>query len=279
MDAAELRNAYLDLLKSSLLATANGPVEVYRPIDSAGGRFLRNTLQGWLRRRGGAVLADRATVDPGLNTEGRYNAYALPPGAMTMIGPKRLDNIQRCLVDVLERDVAGDLIETGVWRGGAAILMRAVLKAYGDPGRSVYAADSFEGLPPPDSERYPADKGLTLNEHPILAVSLEDVRANFDRYHLLDDRVVFVKGWFRDTLPRLRNHQWSVVRLDGDLYESTTDALVNLYPGLSSGGWLIVDDYGDIAACRSAVNDYRVAHGITETIETIDWTGICWKKR
>jgi O-methyltransferase len=95
---------------------------------------------------------------------------------------------------------------------------------------------------------------------------------------LLDDQVTFVKGWFRDTLPTLRDHTWSVLRLDGDLYESTMDALVNLYPGLAPRGWIIVDDY-EIPACAQAVDDYRQKEGVSEPILRIDWTGICWQKQ
>ena len=110
--------------------------------------------------------------------------------------------------------------------------------------RSVWVADSFEGLPKPDAGRYPPMRGDVNYTAEELAVSLEEVRANFERYGLLDDRVRFVEGWFRDTLPRLADRRWAVIRLDGDLYESTMDGLLNLYPQLSVGGYLIVDDYG-----------------------------------
>jgi predicted O-methyltransferase YrrM len=126
-------------------------------------------------------------------------------------------------------------------------------------------------------ERYPADDGLQLHLWPGLAVGVDEVMANFDRYGLLDDQVTFVEGWFRDTLPALKGHRWAVIRLDGDLYESTTDALENLYDGLSPGGALIVDDY-EIPACRQAVNDFRQRRKIDDPITAIDWTGIWWQK-
>lgn len=274
---ADLRTAYLELLKKALRSATAGPMELYHPVQTEGGPFLRTTVQKVLLKRGHARLMYPMTIDPGTDPEGKRFVTALPPGAMTMIGARRLDNIEQCVTDVIANAIPGDLIETGVWRGGATILMRAVLKAYGVTDRSVYVADSFEGLPPPDADRYPADTGLYFNKFRELAISLEEVRANFERYDLLDDQVVFVKGWFRDTLPGLKDHRWSVVRLDGDLYESTTDALVNLYPGLSPGGWIIIDDY-EIEACRKAVTDFRTANGIDEEIITVDWTGICWKK-
>lgn len=196
----------------------------------------------------------------------------------TMCSFKRLDNVQRCVEDVLKRGIPGDLIETGVWRGGVPIFMRAILAAYGDTERVVWVADSFQGLPEPDPERYPEDRGLDLSQVSELAVSLEQVRSHFDRYGLLDAQVKFLKGWFRDTLVHAPAGPLAVVRLDGDLYESTMDALTYLYPRLSVGGYLIVDDYGAIASCRAAVRDYRAAHGITEKILPIDWTGVYWRR-
>jgi len=201
-----------------------------------------------------------------------------PIVAHTMIGLKRLDNLQFCVDEAITNGVRGDLIETGVWRGGAAIFMRAMLKAYGVTDRCVWVADSFEGLPPPDGGKYPPDAGDRLHEATELAVSLEEVKANFERYGLLDNQVRFLKGWFRDTLPAAPIERLAVLRLDGDMYQSTMDALVNLYPKLSEGGYVIVDDYGAIPACRQAVHDYRSANGITGEIRDIDWTGIFWQK-
>jgi O-methyltransferase len=197
-----------------------------------------------------------------------------------MIGLKRLDNLQTCVERVLHEGVPGDLIETGVWRGGATIFMRAILTAYGVKDRQVWVADSFEGLPLPDPEKYPEDEGDEFHtpELEILAVPLEEVRDNFRGYGLLDEQVRFLRGWFRDTLPEAPIKSLAVLRLDGDMYESTMDALVNLYPKLSPGGYCIVDDYGAIEACRQAVHDYRDAHDIGEEIIPIDWSGIFWRR-
>jgi hypothetical protein len=201
-----------------------------------------------------------------------------PSCAHTMVGLERLNNLQACIENVLSEGVPGDFIEAGVWRGGATIFMRAVLKVKGVKDRRVWAADSFEGLPSPNPAKYPLDSGLTFNQYSYLAVSLEAVQENFRRYDLLDEQVVFLKGWFRDTLPGAPIEQLAVIRIDGDLYESTMDALVNLYPKLSVGGYLIVDDYNDIPACRQAVIDYRHAHAISSLITPIDWTGVYWRR-
>lgn len=198
--------------------------------------------------------------------------------AHTMAGMKRLDNVQACIEQVLAANVPGDFIETGVWRGGVPIFMRAMLAAYGVTDRRVWVADSFDGLPPPTPEKYPEDEMYPLHAIDELRVSLEQVRSHFDRYGLLDAQVQFVPGWFRDTLPTAPIDSLAVLRLDGDLYESTMDALIHLYPKLSEGGFVIIDDYGAIPACLHAVHDYRQAHGITEPVLPIDWTGAYWRR-
>jgi O-methyltransferase len=209
----------------------------------------------------------------------RANGTFWPPRAETMIGMKRLDNLQFCLEDVIRCDVPGDFIETGVWRGGACIFAQAILKAHECTGRNVWVADSFKGLPPPNPELYPADKGDEHHTHESLRISREQVEQNFRRYGMMDTNVKFLHGWFRDTLPAAPIEKLAVVRLDGDMYESTMDGLKHLYPKLVPGGYLIVDDYGAVEACRKAVEDYRTEQKIEDKIQTIDWTGIYWQKR
>lgn len=198
--------------------------------------------------------------------------------AHTMIGRKRLDNIQVCLEAVLTDDVPGDVIETGVWRGGSTILMRGILKAYGVTDRLVWVADSFEGLPPPDADNFPADKGVDFSGIPELAVSVDKVRDNFSRYGLLDEQVRFLKGFFRDTLPTAQIERLALLRLDGDLYESTMQALTYLYPKVSVGGFVIIDDYGALDACKQAVHDYLESYKVRAQIQQVDWSGIFWQK-
>jgi O-methyltransferase len=231
--------------------------------------LMKRCLTGWLYADAGA-----APFDDGSRAEGRD----WPAVGHTMVGFKRLDNLQACVEDVIARKIPGDLIETGVWRGGSTILMRAILKAHGDTTRRVWVADSFEGLPSPDPEKYPADAGDDHHTYVDLSVSLESVQSHFERYGLLDEQVRFLKGWFKHSLPTAPIERLAVARLDGDMYESTMDALVNLYPKLSSGGYLIVDDYGYVESCRRAVHDYRAAHGISEEIVKVDWTGVYWRK-
>jgi hypothetical protein len=216
----------------------------------------------------------------GFNFAARLEGKDWPSEAETMIGLKRLESLEACAATVLGENVPGDFVEAGVWRGGASILLRAVLRAYGDPERCVWLADSFEGMPVPDAMNYPADgRDLLYLHNDHLAVSVETVKRNFAKYGLLDERVRFLTGWFRDSLPNAPIDRISLLRLDGDLYESTMDILRNLYHKVSPGGYVIVDDYGALDSCRAAIQDFRTHNDIAQPIVSIDWTGVYWRKR
>ncbi|MBO0675911.1 TylF/MycF family methyltransferase [Mycolicibacterium sp. S2-37] len=264
----DVRSLYLDLLRRNL--TRYGMSERIPSEWPLRRRLLLKTVNTLTPVFRGSGTSEHAARDLGLDW---------PAEAETMIGMQRLTSLQHCVETVLEDDIPGDLIECGVWRGGACILMRAVLVAYGDHTRSVWLADSFQGVPRSDPANYKADRGIRADfAAGILGVSEEQVRANFARYGLLDDRVRFLPGWFKDTLRDAPIDRISVLRLDGDLYESTIQALDALYPRLSPGGFCIIDDYSAVKACEKAVTDYRAAHGITTAIIDIDGTGVLWRK-
>lgn len=268
----DVRSLYLDLLRRTL--TRFGMVERMPSQWSIGRRLLLkgfNTLHPMRNNTG------MRTSPFGLGA--RDLGLDCPAEAETMIGMQRLTSLQHCVETVLTDDIPGDLVECGVWRGGACILMRAVLAAYGDETRNVWLADSFEGLPPGDGENFKADKGVRLDRFAfVLAVPEAEVRANFERYGLLDERVRFLPGWFKDTLHDAPIDRIAVLRLDGDLYESTIQALDGLYPRLSPGGFCIIDDYNAMEPCRQAVTDYRAKHGVTAEIVDIDGSGVLWRK-
>lgn len=206
----------------------------------------------------------------------RRDGEIWPYYADTMMGVTRLDHLHHCVETVLADGIPGDFIETGVWRGGGCIFMRGALAAHGITNRKIFVADSFRGFPPLELPQDADDDVETFKS--FLSVPLATVQENFRRYGLLDDQVVFLEGWFKDTLPVAPIEQLAVLRLDGDLYSSTMDALTALYRKLAPGGFCIVDDYGAVDSCRRAVIDYRDAHAITTPIERIDWTGAFWRK-
>ena len=207
----------------------------------------------------------------------REQGWDWPSKAPSMIGAKRMDNLRGECERVIKAGIPGDFMETGVWRGGACIMMRAVLKAYQVADRRVIAADSYAG-PPLPTAGIAADAGADFHTYKEFAVPLDDVKAAFARYGLLDEQVVFLEGLFKDTLPMAPVEQLALLRLDADMYESTMDGLVNLYPKLSPGGTLIVDDYFLFEAQRKAVDEFRATHGITDPIIQIDHFGGYWIK-
>ncbi|MDC1287582.1 TylF/MycF family methyltransferase [Gammaproteobacteria bacterium] len=199
-----------------------------------------------------------------------------PERAHTMIGGKRLDNLHNCLDSIIAEGVPGDFIETGVWRGGATIFMRAFLAAHDISDRKVFVADSFSGLPPPDP-RYPEDQEDEHHKVSFLSVSLEEVQSNFQKYDLLDQQTIFLPGFFEDTLPTAPIDQLALLRLDGDMFSSTIQVLEALYHKVASGGFVVVDDYG-LDGCKAAIDQFREREGINAPMEKVDWTGTYWRK-
>ena len=273
----DVRRRYIDLLKKALLNEtaleaeaayflARDALETGEPVDELAWLDPRHRAPEHFDRVREARSAGRY-----FERKPRNVGYA-----HTMVGRKRLDNVDHCVSRVLADGVAGDLVECGVWRGGVSILMRAMLAAHGIRDRTVWAADSFAGLPKPNPPHDTLD--LSADVRPELAVSLERVRENFALYGLLDDQVRFLEGWFADTLPDAPIESIAVLRLDGDLYESTMVALTALYDRVSLDGYVIVDDYNALPDCRAAVDGFRAARAIHDEVVAIDWTGVYWRK-
>lgn len=227
----------------------------------------------------GALSGDPA-ISPwssGYDPEVRLIGRDWPATAQTMIGLARLRNIRVLAEQVFDQGVPGDFLEAGVWRGGACIYMRGLMAAHGIENRTVWVADSFQGLPPPNPDLYPSDAGDPHHTFKELRVSIEEVQANFERYALLDDQVRFLKGWFAETLPEAPLSQLALLRLDGDMYSSTSETLHALYHKVSPRGYVIIDDY-ILAGCRKAVDDFREQFGIAEPLQDIDGAAVFWRK-
>lgn len=171
---------------------------------------------------------------------------------LTLLPWSNLQHLDFAIRDTISRNIEGDFIETGVWKGGACILAKSIYNEI-SPNRKVYVADSFEGLPRPDP-MYPQDANDMHYTDDMLKISLESVKDNFEKCGLLDDNVIFAKGWFKDTIRNLDIEKISILRLDGDMYESTIQVLEPLYEKLSIGGYCIVDDYQHHKGCKEAVD-------------------------
>jgi len=251
---------YLDLLKKCLtaslydesawhiMASSSDPSErtLKRPLH-----FGWQVLRDWVARllyTKKLLLVQERPLDMALRNEGKDWPYF----GYTMAGHRRLENVQHCVADVLQQGIPGDLIETGVWRGGTTIFMRALLRAYNVTDRTVWVADSFEGLPAPTAAQDQRD----LSQTDFLKVSVDQVKKNFEKFDLLDDQVQFIPGWFSDTLPTAPIQQLAILRIDCDLYSSTMDVLTTLYDRVSPGGYVIVDDYYSWPECQQAVTEF-----------------------
>lgn len=273
---------YLSLLKEVLTdyIRVDNPDASAMPLRyvraSSSFKRARNSALSAFARIWGLELVKPSRVNAEKRRELRANGLDWPPLAETMVGLKRLDHLQGLVETILAENIPGDLLEAGVWRGGASIFMQAVLTVNNARDRAIWLCDSFEGLPPPDP-KYPADAGLDFHKHSILAVSVDDVRRNFERYDMLGDNLRFVKGYFEDTLAEAPVDQIALLRMDGDMYSSTTSILNALYDKVSTGGFVVVDDY-NIEACVKAVTDFRDTCGVTDPIMPIDGAAVFWRK-
>lgn len=268
---------YIELLKRVLIGYDRigsydlHPLDIVQPNWRTAFLFPLDRL---LRVRNFAICKREPVV-----AEKRLLGMDWPADALTMIGMARLNNLETCIRTIHEEGVPGDLLEAGVWRGGAAIFMRAMLQELDVKDRTVWLADSFAGLPPPDPATFPADRGNTLHTLKILRVGSDEVRSNFRKYDLLDEQVKFLEGWFEDTLPSAPISELALLRLDGDMYGSTIVALAALYPKVTTGGFVVVDDYHAFPACKKAVDHYRSEQGITDDIIAIDNESVYWRRR
>ena len=182
--------------------------------------------------------------------------------------------------------VHGDFVETGVYRGGTTAIMMKLLMQF-DKTRKLFAFDSFEGLPAPNLMDGDNSFGIKGVQGSINA-SMDEFVFNLKKWEAFDDNIIQIsKGYFNETLPVSNVKQIAFLRLDGDLFISTHDALVNLYAKVVPGGYIYVDDYGSFAGCRKAVDIFRTKNHIFEKIHyvrenhnfnQITFEGIWWRK-
>jgi O-methyltransferase len=257
-ESDDLRDAYLDLLKLSLCDLVGAET---RMVWKGEGIVFTRQLDGDEQRRW------------------RVDGSDWPENALTMVGLRRLDDLQTRVEELVADGVTGDVIEAGAWRGGASILMRATLDSLGDD-RRVWVADSFQGFPRPEPGTADEVLETDLGANDYFAPGVDAVKGYFERFGVAD-RVEFVPGFFEQTMAGLAGRSWAMIRLDADGYGATRLALDTLYPGLARGGYIVVDDYftPGLDVCRDAVDGFRTEHGIDDPITRIDWTGARWRKR
>ncbi len=287
-ERVDLRDKYLALLRNTLTRAIDGDAIDYRDADEAPSwikpeseedrkniakarELLRavgsNSTEHWLDVRRCVRLDSRRIA------EGRQ----VHPNAETMVGLRRLENIEQLIRDVCEKNVPGDYVEAGVWRGGASIYAAACLQAYSRTPRAQYLYDTFGGFATVENPDSP-DYGDEHWKQTMLQVSREAVRANFVKYGLLTDNVAFVEGDVRETAPRHPARPISVLRLDVDLYDPTMAALENFFPKISPGGFVIIDDWNyevnGRRPAQDAVKDYLAERRRSVEFVPIDYMAV-----
>jgi len=203
---------------------------------------------------------------------------------ITMVSPERMANVRDSAMAVIEQGIEGDFVETGTWQGGCSLVMRAVNNVYGDTSRRAnWLFDTFEGLPGFDERDTKVEQsiGSTQKMDPVgsykFAGGLETVQKHFvtilgDNFKNLN----FQKGFFKDTVPVAAVKKIAVLRLDGDMYSSTMDVLNVFYDKVSSGGYVIIDDYGHWPQCKKAIHDFfdkERGMDIANLLKKVDYTG------
>lgn len=206
----------------------------------------------------------------------------------TMTSPERMIATADAVEYVIDRDIPGALVECGVWKGGSVLAMLLTLQRHGITDRDVYLFDTFEGMTRPTEEdtsrfeRKPLivfDREVAKGERPWAAAFADEV---FGLDKVKDvvlgsgypaERVHFVVGPVEETLPDQGPDQVALMRLDTDWYASTKHEMEHLYPQLSTGGVLIVDDYGHFDGARQAVEEYFDANGRRPLLARTDYTG------
>jgi O-methyltransferase len=255
----------------------HGVIVLKIPIGSLGAiaRFIEEKT-GWRVIRSletPGALPDATARD--LDTIRRVRAY-------TMTSAERQWALINAVRYVVQARVAGDIVECGVWRGGAAMAAALTLLGEGAGDRRLWLYDTFAGMtePAPDSDGSAAVDEWRQHrrrdgESDWCRASLEDVRANMELTGYPAEHVRYVKGSIEETLRDPMNipDRIAVLRLDTDWYESTRIELEKLYPRLAAGGVLIIDDYGYWQGARKAVDEFFAAGVAPILLNRIDETG------
>ena len=199
----------------------------------------------------------------------------------TYTSPERIVALCNAVRYLTNNRVPGAFVESGVWKGGSMMAAMMTLKSLGDLSRECYLYDTYEGMVEPTSEDISitgtsaqqsfheiANQGGKMTYSP-----LEEVMGIIRNTGYPDEKTFYVKGKVEDTIPAVAPDKIALLRLDTDWYGSTRHELENLYPRISSGGVIIIDDYGHWAGARKATDEFFQKHKIHILLNRIDYTG------
>ncbi len=248
--------------------------------------MLKRVNQGFrklLRSLGGRPQSQEFPPDFDKATRELFE-YVQP---FTMTSMERLFALRRSVEYIVKWSIPGDIVECGVWKGGSMMAVALTLIELGATDRKLYLFDTFEGMSSPtavdrDSSGEAAVDLLQRADKKTSKVwgycPLDAVRRAMHDTGYDDDKVLFVKGKAEETIPNYAPKEIAILRLDTDWYESTYHELKHLYPRLSVGGVLIIDDYGHWEGAKRAVDEYIDQQNLRLLLHRIDYTGrICVK--
>jgi hypothetical protein len=205
----------------------------------------------------------------------------------TMTSMERLFSLRRSVEYIVGADIPGDIVECGVWKGGSMMAVARTLMELGDVSRELYLFDTFDGMPAPTAadKQHSGEAAIDLlrqsdreTSHVWAFSPLDEVKRAMQDTGYAKDKIIFIKGRVEETIPLNAPAQIAILRLETDWYESTYHELVHLYPRLSIGGVLIIDDYGHWQGARRAVDEYFSQQKVRPLLNRIDYTGrLCVK--
>jgi hypothetical protein len=244
--------------------------------------LVKRRLRAALRRHGDDELVPEPGPDAYADLDEPANRLWEDVRPFTMTSRERVFALRSAVEYVVRCGIPGDFVECGVWKGGSARAMARTLLERGVSDRDLYMFDTFDGMPPPTdadvalggtSARELLDREDKASSVVWALSPLDDVRRVMEATGYPMERVNFVKGMVEETIPSRAPTRIALLRLDTDWYESTYHELVHLYPRLSVGGVLIIDDYGHWAGARRAVDQYIEEQQLRLLLHRIDYTG------
>jgi O-methyltransferase len=202
----------------------------------------------------------------------------------TLTSPERIFSVIEAVSHVAARNIPGAIVECGVWRGGSMMAAALALRDMKCEDRDLYLFDTFEGMTKPvavDIHSSSGNSALVEFEQTQLGpdsstgcyATLPEVKAAMARTQYNPDRLHFIRGKVEDTIPSQAPASIALLRLDTDWYESTRHELEHLFPRLSPGGILIIDDYGEWQGARKATDEFIAHHAPALFLSRIDDTG------
>jgi hypothetical protein len=242
----------------------------------------RRALRGALRATGYDVVRFNeglGDLDPSVSETVRV----VRPYTLTSV--RRIVALCDAVRYVTRNQIPGDIVECGVWKGGSMMAIARTLMHAGDQSRHLYLFDTYEGMTAPgdrdiSAQGRPASDMLNNEDRKdpqsVWCVApLDQVLRAMNSVGYESSKVHFVKGRVEETLPSMAPERISLLRLDTDWYESTRHEMEQLFPRLSTGGVLIVDDYGHWQGARQAIDEYIEANKLRILLHRIDETGRC----